>query len=133
MLDLGTGIGTALFVNGELVPNIQLGHIEFHGQDAEIRLSPAARKRRKIGWKTWGREINALLARYEEYLWPQLIVLGGGSVKDFPKYGKFLKTRAPLVVAAMGTNAGIVGAARVGGMALGLRGRGRSGRGAVRV
>jgi polyphosphate glucokinase len=115
LLDLGTGIGSSLFVNGQLVPNMQLGHIEFRGQDAEIRLSPVARIRRKIGWKTWGREFNELLARYEEYVWPDLIILGGGTAKDFPKYQPLLKTTAPLVVAAIGTTAGIVGAARVGG------------------
>jgi polyphosphate glucokinase len=122
VLDLGTGIGTTLFVDGQLVPNMQLGHIEFHGQDAEIRVSPTARTRRKIGWKTWGREFNQLVACYEEYLWPDLIVLGGGTAKEFPKYGKFLKTSAPLVVAAMGSNAGMIGAARVGGNVAGNRG-----------
>jgi polyphosphate glucokinase len=120
LLDLGTGIGSALFVNGQLVPNMQLGHIEFHGRDAETRVSPVARIRRKIGWRVWGREFNELLARYEEYLQPDLIILGGGTASDYPKYGKFLNTSAPLVVAAMGTTAGIVGAARVGGMPLGL-------------
>ena len=87
LVDLGTGIGTALFNNGELVPNQQLGHVEFHGRDAETRVSPAARVRRKIGWKTWGREFNELLARYEEYIWPHLIILGGGMVKEFPSSG----------------------------------------------
>ena len=119
LLDLGTGIGSALFVNGQLVPNIQLGHVEFHCRDAETRLSPAARIRRKIGWKTWGGEFNELLARYEEYVWPDLIIIGGGMAKDFPKYGKFLETRAPLVAAALGSSAGIIGAARVGGNSAG--------------
>jgi polyphosphate glucokinase len=100
LLDLGTGIGSALFVNGQLVPNLQLGHIEFHGQDAETRLSPAARTRRKMGWKQWGREFNELLARYEEYLWPDLIILGGGMAKEFAKFSAFLKTNAALVPAA---------------------------------
>jgi polyphosphate glucokinase len=117
LLDLGTGIGSALFTNGQLVPNMQLGHVEFQCRDAESRLSPSARTRRKIGWKKWGGEFNRLLARYEEYLWPELIILGGGTAKDYSKYKKFLKTRAPLVVAAMGNTAGIVGAARVGGNA----------------
>jgi polyphosphate glucokinase len=110
----GTGIGSTLFVNGQLVPNMQLGHVEFHSRDAETRLSSAARTRRKIGWKKWGGEFNELLAQYEEYLWPDLIILGGGMAKEFSKYEKFLKTKAPLVAAAMGNTAGIVGAARVG-------------------
>ena len=115
LLDLGTGIGSALFVNGQLVPNVQLGHVEFHCRDAETRLSPVARTRRKIGWKTWGGEFSGLLARYEAYLWPDLIILGGGMAKEFPKYQQFLKTKAPLVAAALGTTAGIIGAARVAG------------------
>lgn len=114
LLALGTGIGSALFVNGQLVPNMQLGHIEFHGRDAETRLSSAARTRRKIGWRKWGREFNELLACYEAYLWPDLIILGGGLAKRFSKYEMFLKTKAPLLPAALGNAAGIVGAARVG-------------------
>jgi len=114
LLDLGTGIGSALFADGHLVPNMQLGHVEFHGRDAETRVSPAARARRKIGWKTWGREFNDLLARYEDYCWPDLIIMGGGMAKEFEKFERYLKTRAPLVVAAMGNTAGMIGAARVG-------------------
>ena len=114
LLALGTGIGSALFIDGQLVPNMQLGHVEFHCRDAESRLSRAARTRRKIGWKKWGGEFNELLARYETYLWPDLIILGGGLARKFSKYQKFLKTRAPLVAAVMGNTAGIVGAARVG-------------------
>jgi polyphosphate glucokinase len=117
LLDLGTGIGSALFTNGQLVPNTQLGHVEFRGRDAETRLSPAARKRRKIGWKQWAAEFNELLASYEAYIWPDLMIIGGGLAKDFPKFGQLLKSRAPLVTAMIGTNAGIVGAARVGGNA----------------
>jgi polyphosphate glucokinase len=71
-----------------------------------------------MSWKTWGRGFNELLARYEEYLWPDLIILGGGMAKEFPKYQQYLKSSAPLVVAAMGRTAGIVGAARVGGNAV---------------
>lgn len=117
LLDLGTGIGSALFVNGQLVPNMQLGHVEFHCRDAETRLSPAARTRRKIGLRKWGAEFNELLARYEEYFWPDLIILGGGMAKEFSKFRRYLRTRAPLVEAAMHNTAGIVGAARVGGNA----------------
>jgi len=114
LLDLGTGIGSALFTNGQLVPNMQLGHVELHGRDAELRVSPAARKRRRIGWKPWAAEFNELLARYEAYIWPDLIIIGGGIAKEFSKYQKFLRTSAPLVAAAMGNTSGIVGAARVG-------------------
>ena len=114
LLALGTGIGSALLVDGELVPNLQLGHVKLRGRDAETRVSAAARIRRGIGWRKWAGEFNELLAQYEEYIWPDLIILGGGMAKEFPRYRKLLKTRAPLVAAGMGNAAGIIGAARVG-------------------
>ena len=114
LLTLGTGIGTSLFMDGNLVPNLQLGHVEFHRRDAETRLSSAARDRRNLGLKKWAREFNELLANYETYLWPDLIILGGGMAKKFPKFERFLHTRAPLVAGSLGNAAGIVGAARTG-------------------
>jgi len=127
LLDLGTGIGSALFTNGQLVPNVQLGHVEFHGGEAEARLSPVARKRRRIDLRQWAGEFNELLARYEAYLSPDLIIIGGGMAKEFPKFGQLLESNARLVPAAMGSNAGIVGAARVG------RAAARAGRAAARA
>jgi polyphosphate glucokinase len=115
LLDLGTGIGTSLFTDGRLVPNIQLGHIELHGHDAEVRLSPAARKQRGVGLTHWAGEFNELLARNETYIAPDLIIIAGGMAKEFPKFGQLLETKAKLVPAALGTVAGIVGAARVSG------------------
>jgi len=114
LLDLGTGIGTALFTDGQLVPNVQLGHVEFHGREAEARLSPVARKKKNIGWKQWAQGFTELLARYEAYLSPDLIIIGGGMAKEWPKFGTLLESKAKLVRAALGTSAGIVGAARVG-------------------
>ena len=114
LLALGTGIGTSLFIDGQLVPNLQLGHVEFHRRDAETRLSSAARTRRKLGLKKWAREFNELLAQYETYLWPDLIILGGGMAKKFPTFRPMLRTRAPIVAAALGNSAGVVGAARIG-------------------
>lgn len=122
LLDLGTGIGTSLFTKGELVPNMQLGHVGFHGHDAESRVSPAARKRRNLGWKAWGREFNELLALYENYLWPDLVILGGGLAKDFSKFSGYLEATSALVPAALGNLAGVVGAARVGASAGALTG-----------
>jgi polyphosphate glucokinase len=114
LLDLGTGIGTSLFAGGQLVPNIQLGHLELDGRDAEARLSPVARKRRGIGLREWATEFSVLLARYEAYLSPDLVIFGGGMAKDYPRFASHLRSRARLVPDMLGTNAGIVGAARVG-------------------
>ena len=87
MLTVGTGIGSGLFVNGELVPNTELGHLEVNGRDAETRISGAARERRRLRWKSWATEFNEYLARIEAYLWPDLIILGGGVSKVIEKYG----------------------------------------------
>ena len=86
MLTVGTGIGSGLFVDGQLVPNTELGHLEVNGRDAETRISATARERRRLRWKTWANEFNEYLARVEAYLWPDLIILGGGISKVVDKY-----------------------------------------------
>jgi polyphosphate glucokinase len=110
LLTLGTGIGSAVFIDGKLVPNTELGHLEFHGKDAEVLVSGAARDRRGMGWKRWTREFGAYLERVELYLSPDLIILGGGVSKESAKWGK-LTTRAELVIAEYLNTSGIIGAA----------------------
>ncbi len=114
LLTIGTGIGSALVVDGRLVPNTELGHLQLHGRDAETLVSGAARERRHRGWKRWAREFNAYLALIEAYFWPDLIILGGGVSKEMAKYQAYLRTRAPIVAAAMLNTSGIVGAAMAG-------------------
>ena len=111
LLTVGTGIGSGLFVNGQLVPNTELGHIEVNGRDAETRLSGTARQRRRLRWKSWALEFNEYLARIEAYLWPDLIILGGGVSKVIDKYRTELKSRAPIEVAQYRNTSGIIGAA----------------------
>jgi polyphosphate glucokinase len=111
LLTVGTGIGSGLFVNGQLVPNTELGHIEVNGRDAETRVSGAARERRRMRWKSWATEFNEYLAHIEAYLWPDLIILGGGVSKMVDKYGELLKSRAPIEVAQYRNTSGIIGAA----------------------
>jgi polyphosphate glucokinase len=114
LLTIGTGIGSALFVDGRLVPNTELGHVQFHGRAAETLVSGASRDRRHIGWKRWARDFSAYLAQLEAYLWPDLIILGGGISKEFARYGERLVSRAPIVTAGLLNTAGIVGAAMLG-------------------
>ncbi len=111
LLTVGTGIGSGLFVNGQLVPNTELGHLELNGRDAETRVSAAARERRRLRWKSWANEFNEYLARIDAYFWPDLIILGGGVSKVIDKYGDLLKSRAPLAVAQYRNTSGIIGAA----------------------
>jgi polyphosphate glucokinase len=111
LLTIGTGIGSALIVDGRLVPNTELGHLLLHGRPAETLVSGAARERRHRGWKRWAREFNAYLALVEAYFWPDLLILGGGVSKEMARYERYLRARAPIVPAAMLNTSGIVGAA----------------------
>jgi polyphosphate glucokinase len=111
VLTLGTGIGSSLFVDGVLVPNLELGHIEIRGKDAERRASAGARERRGLSWKKWARLLDEYLGTIERLVWPDLIILGGGVSKKPEKFIPHLSTRAPVVPAKLQNQAGIVGAA----------------------
>jgi polyphosphate glucokinase len=114
MLTLGTGIGTALFIGGRLVPNTELGHIEVRGKDAEHRASDTARKRDDLNWKHYAGRLDEYLHRVENLLWPDLIIVGGGISKKSEKYFPHLTNRTEVVRAEMQNNAGIAGAALAG-------------------
>ena len=111
MATLGTGIGTALFVDGSLVPNTELGHIEIRGKDAEKRAAASVRERRKLTWKRWAKHVNEYLCYIEFYLRPDLIILGGGVSSKADKFLPLLHLDTAVVAAQMSNEAGIVGAA----------------------
>ncbi len=111
IVTIGTGLGTALFVNGHLVPNTELGHIEIRGKEAEHRASDAVRKREKLSWKKWAARLDEYLDTMERLLWPELIILGGGASKKGARFMPYLTIRAEVVPAQLGNEAGIIGAA----------------------
>ncbi len=108
---LGTGIGTALFVDGKLVPNTELGHIEIKGQDAEKRAAESAREREGLSWKKWAKRVDRYLRTMHAYFWPELIIIGGGVSKKHEKFIPLLTVETEVVPAALRNEAGIVGAA----------------------
>jgi polyphosphate glucokinase len=120
---LGTGIGTALVVDGRLIPNTELGHIEIDGEDAERRTSEAARDREDLSWEKWAKRLQRYYRTLEKLFWPDLFVVGGGISKKADKFLPLLDLKTPIVPAALRNEAGIVGAAL---LAAG-RGPGRSG------
>ncbi len=111
IVTIGTGLGTALFTNGHLLPNTELGHIEIDGVDGEQRASDAARKREKLSWEKWTRRFNRYLTRLEQLVWPDLIILGGGTSKEHARFLPLLTVKTEVIPAQFLNEAGIVGAA----------------------
>jgi polyphosphate glucokinase len=111
LLTFGTGVGSALFVDGKLYPNSEFGHLKIKGKSAEHFVSAAARERKDLSYKKWAHEVSDYLRQLEEVLWPELILVGGGISAAHKKWFKYLKLRTPIVPAAFLNEAGIVGAA----------------------
>ena len=113
MITLGTGIGSALFTNGVLTPNSELGHLELHGSDAESLASDRVREEDELSWKKWAKRVEAYVRLLEDLLWPDLVIVGGGVSKKAEKFLPLLDVRTEVVAAALLNDAGIVGAALV--------------------
>jgi polyphosphate glucokinase len=111
LLTLCTGIGSALFVGGRLVPNTEFGHIQIRGKDGERRASAGARKRRGLSYAMWAVLLEEYLAHIDALVWPELIVLGGGISRRADRFIPLLDVRPPVVAAALQNRAGIIGAA----------------------
>lgn len=113
VLTLGTGLGSGMFVDGILVPNVELGHMEIRGRDAERRSAAAARVRRGLSWKAWAADLDEHLMAMDKLFSPSLFILGGGVSKNADKFVPHLTVGVPIVPAALRNDAGIVGAAMV--------------------
>jgi polyphosphate glucokinase len=111
LLTLGTGIGSALFVDGRLVPNTELGHLQVAGREAEKRASGRAKIEGALSWDAWAAELNLVLNELHSLLWPDLIVLCGGITEEPLRFMDKLHCEARLCVGALRAEAGIVGAA----------------------
>ncbi|MES0361126.1 MAG: polyphosphate--glucose phosphotransferase [Anaerolineales bacterium] len=111
LVTIGTGLGSALFTDGYLLPNCEFGHLEIDGVQAEWMASDAARKREKLSWKKWGHRFNNFLHTMERLIWPDLIILGGGISKKHKEFLPYITVQAEVLPAQMLNEAGIVGAA----------------------
>jgi len=111
LLTLGTGIGSALFVDGTLVPNTELGHLPLRHGDAEDWAAESVREDDDLSWKEWGHRLTVYIELVEKLLWPKLVIIGGGVSKKSDKYLRYVHTRTEIVPAQLLNDAGIIGAA----------------------
>jgi polyphosphate glucokinase len=113
MLTLGTGIGSAIFLDGKLLPNTEFGHLKIRGKDAEKRASEKIREDKGLSWKVWSKHLSEFLGELERLFSPDLFIIGGGASKKAAKFLPYLtaKTEILIVPAQMQNEAGIIGAA----------------------
>lgn len=120
LLTFGTGIGSAIFLDGKILPNSELGHIELRGKDAERRASEKVREEKDLSWEEWADRVSEYLAMLEKLFSPELFIIGGGVSKKAEKFLPHLKARTEVLVEAaqMQNDSGIIGAARLASAAL---------------
>ncbi|HET9388090.1 MAG TPA: ROK family protein [Steroidobacteraceae bacterium] len=111
MMTLGTGIGTALFVDGRLLPNTELGHMELRGMEAEKWASAQVRSSLKLDWPAWIERVNDYLASMFALFWPDLFILGGAVSERFTEFAPLLRSEAQIRPAQFAGQAGVIGAA----------------------
>jgi polyphosphate glucokinase len=111
LLTFGTGIGSGLFLDGHLVPNTELGHLELDGVDAEKRAASSVKDNEHLSYKQWAKRVQRYMSHVESLFTPDLFLIGGGVSKAAERWVPLLDLRTPVRVAKMLNNAGIVGAA----------------------
>ncbi len=112
MMAFGTGIGTSIFTNGELLPNSEFGHLILkNGEKSEVFASNAARKRKELSWDEWADRLNKIIEYMDFLFWPDMYILGGGVIKEHAKYLHLIDSVAEIVPAKLLNHAGIIGSA----------------------
>jgi polyphosphate glucokinase len=111
MLTFGTGIGSALFYGGKLVPNTELGHLEMRGMDAEKWAAAQVKTALNLDWPAWIERVNEYLARMHALFWPDLFILGGAVSERFDDFAPLLRSPARICAARFAGQAGVIGAA----------------------
>jgi polyphosphate glucokinase len=111
LLTFGTGIGSALFLDGKLVPNTEFGHLEVDGEDAEHRAAASVKDELGLSYEEWAHRVSRYIRALEDLIWPDLIIAGGGVSKKADRWLPLLDVRTRVVAAELRNDAGIVGAA----------------------
>ncbi len=111
LLTIGTGVGSVLFMNGQLIPNSELGHLKFKDKTIEKYAADSVRKRKELSWDEWGTRFNEVLKHFEKMFYPDVIIIGGGVSKKMEKFEHLITVTTPVKPAQLENNAGITGAA----------------------
>jgi polyphosphate glucokinase len=111
MVTFGTGIGTALFLDGKLWPNTELGHLQVGAEEAEVQASARTRAQQNLDWPTWCARVNTVLVEYHRLLWPDLFIVGGGVSERWEEFQGLITPTLNVVPASLRQSAGVVGAA----------------------
>lgn len=111
LLTLGTGIGSALFLDGRLVPNTEFGHLEMRGMEGEHWAAASVRERQRLSWAKWSERLSEYITALDRLIWPDLVILGGGVSRKAEKFVSRLEVRPAVVAAKLENRAGIIGAA----------------------
>jgi polyphosphate glucokinase len=111
LITVGTGLGTAIFVDNVLLPNTEFGHLEIRGKDAEKRASDAARQVKDLSWVAWADNFNEYLQTMERLINMDVVIIGGGISKEFNRFSGYLNLKAEIISAELLNQAGIIGAA----------------------
>ena len=111
VLTFGTGIGSGLFIDGRLVPNTELGHLEYHGDSIEKWAAASAKQREKLSWRKWAERVNVYLEIVDKLFSPDLVIMGGGASKSSEKWLPRIESRCEIAIAEFANSAGIIGAA----------------------
>jgi polyphosphate glucokinase len=119
MMTFGTGIGSGMFLDGDLLPNTELGHLYLDGEEAEHRAAAIVREREKLSWKEWGSRVHRYLEHVEFLFSPDLFIVGGGVSRKADKWLPYVEVETEIIAATLENEAGIVGAALVAEQAVG--------------
>jgi polyphosphate glucokinase len=111
LVTLGTGLGTALVIDGRLVPNTELGNVRLDGTEADFLAAKGAIEDRHVSWEEYGANLGTYLQTLDRLVWPDLVVLGGGVSAEAEHFLPFIHARPPVIAASLGNGAGIIGAA----------------------
>lgn len=112
MITIGTGLGSGAFYDGKLIPNFELGQIPYKKhKKIELWAAASAKEREGLSYKKWGKRFNKFLKYVDLIIAPDLILLGGGTSKDFDEFKKYIKIDTPVIPAELQNHAGIIGAA----------------------